>query len=154
MPERFLRRAPFHGGEHFEEMPAVCDAGHSVACGRPLRSLQVLPQPLQGCREGVPPQPPAGKSVSTYSSPVSGSAALATNQLHSEQVGAMTWSGIAFSSACQMAAVILDEVAVVHPKVGAGHFGFSHVPSGMLRSICRYSPALGGASGFKKNFSE
>lgn len=66
-----------------------------------------------------------------------GSVALATNQLHSEQVGAITWSGIALPRASQMAAVIFDEAAVVHPKVGAGQVGFSHVPSGILRWIWR-----------------
>jgi hypothetical protein len=74
--------------------------------------------------------------------------------VHSEQVGAITSSGIALASACQIAAVIFDEVAVVQPKVGAGQLGLSHVPSGMLRSIWRYSPAFGGASGCRKNFSE
>ena len=99
---------------------------------------------------GVPPQPPAGRSESTCSAPVSGSAALAKNQLHSEHVGAITWSGIALDSASQIAAVIFDEVAVVQPNVGAGQDGFSHVPSGISRSIWRYSPALGGASGLQE----
>ena len=103
---------------------------------------------------GVPPQPPAGRSDTTAISPVSGSVALATNQLHSEQPGAITWSGIALASASQIAAVIFDEAAVVQPNVGDGHFGFSHVPSGIVRSIWRYRPALGGASGLRKNFSE
>ena len=92
---------------------------------------------------GVPPQPPAGRSETTEISPVSGSAAVATNQLHSEQPGAITWSGMAFASASQIAPVIFDDDAVVQPNVGDGHFGFSHVPSGMVRSICRYSPAFG-----------
>src|SRR3954451_1385745 len=103
---------------------------------------------------GVPPQPPAGRSERTCTSPVSGSLALATNQLHSEHVGAITWSGIALASASQIAAVIFDEDAVVQPNVGDGQLGFSHVPSGMCRSICRYRPAFGGASGLRKNLSE
>src|SRR5258707_14703538 len=103
---------------------------------------------------GVPPHPPAGKSENTKFSPLLGSFTEHTNQLHSAKVGATARSGIASESAFQIAAVIFEDVSVVQPIVGEGHFALSQLRSGSRISIGRKLPALAGASGERKNLSE
>ena len=45
-------------------------------------------------------------------------------------------------------------MSVVHQIVGEGHFGLSQLRSGRRISTGRKLPALAGASGDRKNFSE
>src|ERR1700732_5154121 len=95
---------------------------------------------------GVPPHPPAGRSQNTKFSPLVGSLTEHTNQCQSAKVGATARSGIASESAFQIAAVILEEVSVVQPIVGEGHFALSQLRSGSRISIGRKLPALARAS--------
>src|SRR5262249_20359352 len=138
------RPAPAESGRSSKPSYTTGNSSSALSAGRfmqlPRGSIVTLIPSLNG----VPPQPPAGRSERTEVCP-SESFKAATNQLHSEQVDAVTRSGIALAKACQIALVIFGAVSVVQPIVGAGHLAFSQQPSGRTIRIGANMPAFGGA---------
>ena len=102
---------------------------------------------------GVPPQPPAGRSEKTSVVP-SASRTPHTNQLQSPHAEPTARSGSALATACHTALATLGAASTVQPMVGAGHLGFSQQSSGRITLMGLNMPSFCGALGSRKNCSE